>query len=265
MKLSDFFKKTLPKGIVYSSYLIHGKKHIGKRLFVDEIVKTLQCEINKDGYTAIYCNQCTSCITLTKRIHPDVCIITPLKEMIRIASAREIITFLDFAPLEARYKIVIIDDADTMNIQTQNALLKTIEEPPPNTIMFFIVHTKSAILPTIQSRSCILKALTPLSIESPEEVHEKKDYRLDFMSTDSLVETISLIKDKEGLRNYIGHILFFLKKCITSHDDLKINEGRVFDCIDYTLSCEKRIKENCNVPLTLTNLHLKLRSLYANS
>ncbi len=186
--------------------------------------------------------------------------------MIRIASAREIIAFLDFAPLEARYKIVIIDDADTMNIQTQNALLKTIEEPPPNTIMFFIAHTKRAILPTIQSRSCILKAQALSSLPKENTAGEKKAYNLNFHTADSLAENALLIKDKETLKEYVGEVLMCLKDRIGAHNNSDIHyDERLFQCIDYSLSLEKRIKENCNVQLTLTNLHLRLRSLYAHS
>ncbi len=276
--LFDFFEKTISKGIVYSSYLIYGKKGVGKRQLVNEIVKTLQCKTNENSYSLKYCNECNGCIKINKGIHPDIRIITPVKETIRIAEARDIITFLDYAPCEARYKIIVIDDADMMNIQAQNALLKTIEEPPLQTIFFFIAHSKSKIIPTIQSRSCILKAQSPLPQDMPPKNKESREYAFDYKQADTLAECISKIKDKENLREYIQHMVIVLKNILFTLNNLSDNknqaralpigqlkETKLFEVIDYTLSLEKRIKENCNIPLTLTNLHLKLRRLYENS
>jgi hypothetical protein len=199
-------------------------------------------------------------------MHPDVRIASPIRDMIRIEEARSITTFLDFAPHEGVYKIIIIDDAHMMNVQAQNALLKTIEEPPPNSIHFFITHHRRAILPTIQSRSCVLKAQTPSCQEMSTFRSEEKQasFNFDYTKARGLTDLIAQIKDKEALRDYSKALILELKRIVFENNENK-NESKLFELLDYVMLIEKRIKENCNVSVAVTNLYTRIRSLYVGS
>jgi len=90
---------------------------------------------------------------LIKGIHPDFIFIKPEGKEIKIGQLREeLILKLCLKPFRGQYRVAIIDQAETMNIESQNALLKTLEEPPTNTILILISSLKEALLPTIRSR-----------------------------------------------------------------------------------------------------------------
>jgi DNA polymerase-3 subunit delta' len=92
--------------------------------------------------------------------HPDLLVIE--SEDIRIEEARAVAGFLSLTPAESEWKVVIIDSADAMNRNAANALLKTLEEPPPQTVLILISHNPGRLLPTIRSR-CRTLHIPPLN------------------------------------------------------------------------------------------------------
>ncbi|MBI5739940.1 MAG: DNA polymerase III subunit delta' [Nitrospirae bacterium] len=120
------------------------------------------------------CDQCSSCLKIEKLFdpeslilsgedekslkekiyvsHPDVALITPYKDEIRIEVIRKLEEALTYKPFEGRYKIAIIDNADTMNNSASNAFLKTLESPPGQSILILISSRPDMLLPTIRSR-----------------------------------------------------------------------------------------------------------------
>ena len=102
------------------------------------------------------CGACAVCQGRNRR-HPDVRLIEPEKKTaISIDQIRDIITETAFQPLEARYRVVILDPADQMRAEAQNSLLKTLEEPPSRTVMILIATNPYLLLETIRSRARIL-------------------------------------------------------------------------------------------------------------
>jgi DNA polymerase-3 subunit delta' len=112
----------------------------------------LLCEVSKEGF----CGKCTGCRTRTKR-HPDVRLVEPEKTTIRIEQVRDLIGEIAFQPLEARYRVVILDPAEQMRLEAHNSLLKTLEEPVSRTIMILVTTNPYMLLETIRSRSRILQ------------------------------------------------------------------------------------------------------------
>ena len=153
------FKSSIEQGKVAHAYLIHGEKGTGKKMLAGLFAKTLQCEAGGTDP----CGTCRSCIQCDSGNQPDIIWVTHEKPtVISVDDIREqvnndIIT----KPYSSRYKIYIIPEAELMNPQAQNALLKTIEEPPEYAIIMLLTNNLDKMLPTILSR-CITLNLKPV-------------------------------------------------------------------------------------------------------
>jgi DNA polymerase III subunit delta' len=123
-----------------------------KRIMAIIESRYLKCEVLKEGF----CGNCPSCRIRSKR-HPDIRLVEPEKTTISIDQVRELINEIAFQPLEARYRVVILDPAEQMRQEAHNSLLKTLEEPASRTIIILVTTNPYMLLETIRSRSRILQ------------------------------------------------------------------------------------------------------------
>ncbi len=114
--------------------------------------RNLQCLSLKSGF----CGSCPNCRIRTK-CHPDIRLIEPEKTTIGIGQVREMINEIMFQPLEAKFRVVILDPAEQMRAEAHNSLLKTLEEPPSRTIIILVTTNPYILLETIRSRSRLLQ------------------------------------------------------------------------------------------------------------
>jgi DNA polymerase III subunit delta' len=165
--------KTLERERIPSSYLFAGESGIGKKLTAINLAKALNCLAARsdDHRTTTYdcCDACSSCRKIDSNMHPDFRLISPENGQIRIEEIREIDEILSFKAFEGRYKTVIVDDAETMNQFAANAFLKTLEEPPGNSLIILISSNPERLPDTIRSR-CSRVNFTPLPLNACEEV-----------------------------------------------------------------------------------------------
>jgi len=130
------------------AFLFYGAEGIGKRTTALVFAKALNC---KEGVTDA-CDACASCRKIDSGNHPDLLLIKPEGQFIKVADIKELQERLRFRPLEGAKRVVIIDDAERMNITSANSLLKTLEEPSPTNV-FVLVSSRPHLLPmTILSR-----------------------------------------------------------------------------------------------------------------
>ncbi len=161
---NEYIIKNIQNAIVNKkishAYIIDGIKGSGKKLFANTLAKTLQCENN--GITP--CCNCISCQTFDSNNHTDTIYVKSTKtKSIGVDDIREqIINVVDIKPYKYKYKIFIIDEADTMTVQAQNAILKTLEEPPSYVIFLLISTNFKNFLDTFISR-CVLLRINSLS------------------------------------------------------------------------------------------------------
>lgn len=158
----------LEKNRLSHTYLFTGPKGVGKETTAWAFLFHLFCEKDRKNP----CGECRECKKIEKEIHPDVWIIFPEKREITIGQVREIINFLRYRPLEGEYKVVLIKPAEKMNLEAGNAILKSLEEPPPYVIFILITENLSQLLPTIVSRSQIVR-FNPLPKEVIKEFLKK--------------------------------------------------------------------------------------------
>ena len=164
------FKSSIELGKVSHAYILHGEKGVGKKTLANVVAKSLQCESgNPDP-----CGECKSCLQVESNNQPDIIWLKQEKpNVISVDEIRsQIVNDIDLKPYSSRYKIYIIPDAQMMNPQAQNALLKTLEEPPEYAIIILLTNNVDKFLPTILSRCIVLnfKPVQPLEmIEYLEE------------------------------------------------------------------------------------------------
>ena len=141
---------SLKHGRVPHAYLFIGPRGIGKRLAAINLAKALNC----DGSAEIPCDRCVSCEKIDASIHPDVKYIYPTGPSLSITidNIRELRTQISFKTYEGKKKAYIIVEAENMTIQAANCLLKTLEEPPENSVLILTSTDSHLLLQTIVSR-----------------------------------------------------------------------------------------------------------------
>ncbi|MBF0382379.1 MAG: DNA polymerase III subunit delta' [Magnetococcales bacterium] len=155
------------------SHLFYGPRGVGKATFALAFAQVLLCKDNRDDPTKS-CGECSSCTKLVAGQHPDFINIAMLEDKTRISvdQIRDLSAFLSLTPMESQWKIALIDDAAQMNSQAANALLKTLEEPPDQSILIINSYRPGVLLPTIKSR-CIKTRFSGLSQDEIIQIVDK--------------------------------------------------------------------------------------------
>ncbi|MHB8172172.1 MAG: DNA polymerase III subunit delta' [Thermincolia bacterium] len=142
-------QNALIRGVLAHAYLFHGSQGVGKKTAALALAQAYLCLEPVEGDS---CGQCLSCRKLASGNHPDVHFYRPAGASIKIEQVRELQKTLYLKPYDGKGKVYIIEDADTMRAEAANSLLKSVEEPPEDTLMILIATNTYAILPTILSR-----------------------------------------------------------------------------------------------------------------
>ena len=149
----NLLKRAAKENRVSHAYLFSGPDGVGKKLLALEFAKALNCASDKAYSQAEECD-CASCRKVDKGIHPDVVLVEYQGVSdIKVDQIREgVEDKLFLKPFEGSYKVVIVDESERMNRSAQNAFLKTLEEPPPKSVIILLTSRPQALLPTIRSR-----------------------------------------------------------------------------------------------------------------
>ena len=130
---------------VFHSWLVTGPPGSGRSNLALAFAAALQCE--QGG-----CGTCKSCVVAAAGTHPDIRVLSTEKVQITIAELRELVEASAYGASMGRYKVLVIEDADRMSPTASNVLLKTLEEPPANTVWILCAPSEADMLPTIRSR-----------------------------------------------------------------------------------------------------------------
>ncbi|MBQ7399503.1 MAG: hypothetical protein IJW06_03455 [Clostridia bacterium] len=145
----------LPSGFVRNpnlhAYMFVSPDAASRREVSRRIAKSILCRDKNDN--AEPCEKCDCCIKMDAKTHPD-CIVIGADEKTGVDDIRSIVSEAYLATNEADFKVFILEDADEYNVQSQNALLKIIEEPPQGVKFILTASSQGAILPTVRSRVC---------------------------------------------------------------------------------------------------------------
>ena len=143
-------RNMLRRGRVPNGLLFWGPGGVGKRLAAIEMAKAINCARgNADA-----CDTCLSCRKVTSGNHPDVMVLSPVKKsrIIDVETIGSVNSLAALRPFESKWRVFILHEADRMGIAAQNHFLKTLEEPPGNSLFILVTEHPGLLLPTIRSR-----------------------------------------------------------------------------------------------------------------
>ena len=246
-EVKEALHRLLTGGRVPGSLLFTGEEGIGKKLFALELAKALNCR-NRAGVEA--CDQCTSCRRIANSTfppfgnpdddkermvwseHADVAMVRPYKQIIRVKPMRELEREANFRPFEGAARVFIVEDAEYMNDQAANALLKTLEEPPATSHLILTTTNPMALLATIRSR-CQMIRFAPIPVAEIERFLTQRE-SLAADDAQLLAHTSrgsigrALASDPDDYRNRRESMLTVLKSLTLTGDHaqlLRISEG----------------------------------------
>lgn len=277
-------KKIVENNTIGHAYLFVGKKGIGKKLVALEFAKNILCNYPQNGEA---CDKCEACKTF--QINSDFKIIEPVKDVIKVDAIREFTSELFLLPTISNRKVFIIDDAETMNEQAQNALLKILEEPPVYATIILVAANKEKILNTIKSRVIefkfddlseqeISQILNSLGKNANDEVIEfsngsakkaiefiqDETFQVSRELADALIERNFLklnrkIEEIKADKNLKSNINIILEKVMyIFHSKLKKDINFDFKLIESIEETLQNIKRNANVDLALDVLAINV-------
>ena len=277
-KIKELLQDALYRNKVSHSYLFLGQEGIGKKMIAKEFAKGILC-LNDDKY----CNNCKSCLEFDGNNNPDFYIVEPEGNNIKIEQIRELQKKVQEKPIIATKKVYLIDNADLMTKEAQNALLKTLEEPPEFVTIILIGENDNAFLNTIKSRCMILHfnyisdteikkyleknydmKITPKmldifqgSIGKAIELKDKQEQYLIIEEVIKNLENLDLIEfikkldilytSKDEILDILDYInIILLKK---AKEDVKYT-----NCIEIVENTKKRINQNANYDMSIDNM-----------
>lgn len=252
-------------------------------MIANEFAKMLLC-LNDTKY----CNNCKSCLEFENNNQPDFLQISPDGNSIKIEQIRELQKRIQEKPIISSRKVYIIDDADLMTQESQNCLLKTLEEPPVFSTIILVGSNENAFLPTIKSRCMILHfqkiedeemktyltnqfGLTNVSQNmldtyqgSIGKAINLKDKQEEYLALENMLydlnkkDLIDILKEAEPLykaKEEINEILDYLNIIL-----LKMaKENYVYtNCIEIVENTKKRLKQNANYDMCIDNMLFNL-------
>lgn len=253
----EFLKQSVKSDRVPHTILFSGPEGVGKLKVAVEFAKYLLCEgsassLFDNSEKQDSCENCRSCEMINKKIHPDVLIVNfeyqarlknedvSEQKSLKIDTLREVVKFASLKPSYSDKKIIIIDNAEKITIDAQNSLLKTLEEPPENTIFILVSSKENQILSTIRSRCYTIK-FNRLSNDSVVDILMENGYEIkqaEFLSSISdgsvsrAIEYSGIISLLEEYRNYGELAAFLVTSKLSRKQDLRLITAKIIDFIN---------------------------------
>lgn len=160
----SLLKEHVAQGKPRHAYLIAGPQGVGRRTLALRLAQALNCL--KPPQPGVPCGECRPCRLIERMQHPDLAVVQAEQQggTLKVDQVRELERSLSLAPYEARYRVALLLRFEEANPSAANALLKTLEEPPPQVILLLTAESGEALLPTIVSR-CEALRLRPLPLD----------------------------------------------------------------------------------------------------
>ncbi|MGE5472886.1 MAG: DNA polymerase III subunit delta' [Ignavibacteriales bacterium] len=202
-KIIQTLQGILKENKLSHAYMFEGADGMGKFNLAKIFAQAVLCEQSNEP-----CGKCSSCIKFMSNNHPDFYTISPKGLSIGVDEIRKLQDDIIIKPIESERKVYIIDKADKMTEQAQNCLLKTLEEPPGDSLMILCVQNTASMLKTILSRCVSFK----FDIYKPEQIKE-------ILKTHNIINEESLEMSSLFSQGILGKAFSLL-----SEDFMKIRE-----------------------------------------
>lgn len=250
----------LKQGRLAHTYLFSGEGQSGK----EDLALAFACAVNCEAGRYFKSCECLSCSKTERGIHPDVQWVGEDADAksIKIEDVRGVIEKAYLKPLEGKWKVFLVKDADRLTLDAANAFLKTLEEPPAHTIFVLLVESRMHLLETIQSRAFEIR-LRPLKGYQGDEIERLGDLLSRYPDGvwDDFLKGY-LEKPREDFKKTLVLLLSYLSESLKrkSSDesaaaaDLKGWIG----AFDSVMEAKEALDDNANQKLTLTRLSVRL-------
>lgn len=280
-EIRQYFREMAGRDQVGHAFILEGDSEEGWRKLAEDFAATVQCEHRN------FCGQCPSCQAYQSGNHPDIIQVThEKKDSIGVDEIRaQLVDDMAIKPYSSPYKVYLVDEAEKLTVQAQNALLKTLEEPPVYGIILLLTTNTEMLLPTIRSRCINLKVRSGgrVSLGLTEEqraelfalVHDLPDYR-----AAELADEAKKIKEwKQDIASLLNFFRYWYRdvlvwKSTQGKGSLVFPEeeryyrarsealsyaqlNRIFDQIQ---EAESRVRSNVNYELTWELLLLEMKN-----
>jgi DNA polymerase-3 subunit delta' len=154
-RLTTLISRAIERGTLPPTLMFVGPHGVGKWVVARAAAQAMNClsPVRTAAFPHDACGECRSCDRIERGVHVDVFAVEPDdKASIKIDVVREVLGHTGYRPFEGRQRFVLVREADTLEPGAQNALLKSLEEPPPGTVFILTTTVPSALLPTVRSR-----------------------------------------------------------------------------------------------------------------
>lgn len=220
-QISAFLSKSIKNKKIAGSYIFSGPENLGKNIAAVYFAKVLLCKNRKDD---VPCGKCFSCQKFkvnkgdSQTMHSDLYFLAKEEEKknISVEQVRDFISRLNMSSFSNTYKVGIIYEAHALSTEAANALLKTLEEPKKDVVVIMVTPKIESLLPTIVSRSQVLK-FNPVGAD---KIHDHLVEKLDIarsaaknfshLSMGRPVLALKFIEDKDFYQDYLGKVKIFI-------------------------------------------------------
>lgn len=170
-RIVELVARSVSRSALPPSLIFAGPAESGTRETATALAQLLNCLHAGEPDFSDACGECQACVKIARGVHPDVLVVEPGENgTIKIDQIRDVVDRSAFRPFEGRRRVVIVDRADAMVAAAQNALLKTLEEPPPSSIFVLVTARPDVLLPTVRSRCIRLVFTEQETVEADSDV-----------------------------------------------------------------------------------------------
>ena len=288
-KNKNILEKSIKLNKFSHSYIFWGLEGIGKKIIAKEFAKNILCLEQQENC------KCKSCIEFNSNNNPDFQLIEPNEgKTVKIEQIREVQRKVAEKPIISNKKVYVIDNADTMTIEAQNCLLKTLEEPPEYITIILICSNEDSLLSTIKSR-CTRMHFDSIEIEEIKKyfkqnyleqeiseniinlsqgsigkviklnenksIYENIEKILLNMQNKDLIEIIQMSEEIYKAKEEISSILDYMNVILLKLSKQNI---RYIKCIEIVEQTKKRLKANSNYDMCIDNLLFNMTFIIHN-
>ncbi len=235
-RIVKVLKDAISSQRIHHAYLFVGSQGVGKTLTAKNFALLLNCLDIKDNDS---CSNCINCQKIEADQSPDVVFAKGTGEggTFKIEDMKNLQNIIFLKPFEARKKVFIVEDASRMTLDAANSFLKTLEEPPEDSVIILIAHDKSKIIPTIYSR-CEVMNFSNLTRDFVKSILIEKfgifEFKAGFVANYSKgsLKDLDNLKDIEDLLTKKNAIIDKFKNNIKLYDDFGESKVEAFEIIE---------------------------------
>lgn len=287
-KIKESLKNAVKSNNVSHSYLFIGKAGVGKKLFAKDLAKKVMClgsnydaqdnvlrstrdntENVESENLSLEFDNCDSCIKFDANSNPDFSIIVPDGKSIKIEQIRDLQARILEKPISSNKKVYIIDDADTMTEESQNCLLKTLEEPPEYAMIILIASNENRMLQTIKSR-CVIIRFEDLTNEEISQILHTNDQDIIRLCEGSVAKADTISEKREmfaQLKNIADHLSKnSLIDVLNNSDLLYSSKDDIMTLLDFlNIIFFEKAKENIKYSKAIDIIEKTKKKIMANN